>query len=33
VKGYPIQGLLPDPDYHGKALPRDLAQKALAMIG
>jgi transketolase len=33
IKGYPIQGLLPDPDYHGKALPKDLAQKALALIG
>jgi transketolase len=33
IKGYPIQGLLPDPDYHGKALPKDLAQKALAVIG
>jgi transketolase len=33
IKGYPIQGLLPDPDYHGKALPKELAQKALALIG
>jgi transketolase len=33
VKGYPIQSILPDPDYHGKALPKDLAQKALAIIG
>jgi transketolase len=33
IKGYPIQGLLPDPDYHGKSLPRELAQKALALIG
>ena len=33
VKGYPIVNLLPDPDYHGKALPPDLAKKALAAIG
>jgi transketolase len=33
VKGYPITHLLPDPDYHGKALPPDLAKKALAEIG
>jgi transketolase len=33
IKGYPITHLLPDPDYHGKALPPDLAKKALAEIG
>jgi transketolase len=32
-KGYPIQNLLPEPNYHGKALPPDLEKKALAAIG
>jgi transketolase len=33
VKGYPIVNLLSEPNYHGKALPADVAQKALAEIG
>jgi transketolase len=33
TKGYPITHLLGDPNYHGKALPPELAQKALAEIG
>jgi transketolase len=32
-KGYPIQNLLPEPNYHGKALPPDLEKMALAAIG
>jgi transketolase len=33
TKGYPITSIIGDPNYHGKALPPDLAQKALAAIG
>jgi transketolase len=33
VKGYPIINLLSDHNYHGKALPPDVAKKALAEIG
>jgi transketolase len=33
VKGYPIQSLLSDHNYHGKALSAEEAKKALAMIG
>jgi transketolase len=33
VKGYPISDLIGDPNYHGKALPPDLAKKALEAIG
>jgi transketolase len=33
VKGYPISGLLSEPNYHGKPLTSEEAQKALAAIG
>jgi transketolase len=33
VKGYPITHLLPEPNYHGKALTPEEAKKALAEIG
>jgi transketolase len=33
VKGYPISGLLGEPNYHGKPLSEADAQKALAAIG
>ncbi|HYT87674.1 MAG TPA: transketolase [Gemmataceae bacterium] len=33
VKGYPISGLLSEPNYHGKPLTPEEAKKALAAIG
>lgn len=32
VKGYPIQGILSDPNHHGKPLTKDEAEKALKII-
>jgi transketolase len=32
VKGYPIQGILGDPNHHGKPLTKEEAQRALAML-